>query len=263
MWRPAVALACVLLLGACAGDDDTPPAMTDAKALADAVRTGTIAGRSAKFGTDVNAGAVKSKGQGQARFAEDGTALAMTTDVLGDPLELRLTQGKLFAKVPEGSRGDESGKPWIAVSPDGTDQFSQVLGGSLGQLAGQNDPLRTVGQLRAAGAITTAERVELDGTSVEHYWLKLDLEKLGGQLPAGLSAEAVAQLRGKAGAFGMELWVDDANRPRQIVLDLSPILTAAGAPDGASARITTRYTDWGSAVDVEPPPVEQVATTPG
>ncbi|MFD9895350.1 hypothetical protein ACFWY9_38920 [Amycolatopsis sp. NPDC059027] len=261
MWKPAAALVCVLLLGACGGDD-TPPAMTDAKALADAARTGTIAGRSAKFGTDVNAGTVKSKGQGQALFAEGGTTLSMTTDVLGDPLELRLVQQKLFVKVPEGSRGDEDDKPWITVSPDGTDQFSQVLGGSLGQLAEQNDPLRTIGQIRSAGAITMAERGDLDGMSVEHYWLKLDLEKLGGQLPAGLSAEAVSQLRGKAGSFGMELWIDDANRPRQIVVDLSPILTAAGAPDGASARITTRYTDWGTAVDVQAPPAEQVGTTP-
>jgi hypothetical protein len=72
---------------------------------------------------------------------------------------------------------------------------------------------------------------------------------LGTDLPAGLSADSAGRLGGK---FPVQLWLDDAHRPLQIVLDLTPIL------QGAEARITTRYTDWGAPADVQPPPPGEV-----
>jgi hypothetical protein len=174
----------------------------------------------------------------------------MTTDFIGEPMELRLVAGKLYAKVPEGSRDEVgSGTPWVAVAADGTDPFSQVLGGSLAQLAAQNDPAHTLGEIRTAGSIVSAERTQLGGVAAEHYRVELDLSRLGADLPAGLPADAAGQLGGK---FPVELWLDDAHRPLQIVLDLSPIL------QGGEARITTRYSDWGVPVDVQPPPPGEV-----
>jgi hypothetical protein len=238
-----------LFAGACT-TPSPPPAFGDARALADAATAATTSGGSAKFGTDVAVGSVRSKGQGQARFGAGGTSQVLTTDFLGEPMELRLVAGKLYAKVPEGSRDEVgTGKPWVVVAPDGADPFSQVLGGSLTQLAAQNDPAHTLGEIRAAGTIVAAERTELDGVPAEHYRVDLDLARLGTDLPAGLSADSAGQLGGK---FPVQLWLDDAHRPLQIVLDLSPIL------QGAEARITTRYRDWGVPVDVQPPPPGEV-----
>lgn len=258
MRKAAVVLLLALLAGACDSSASPPPAFTDARALADAASAATTSGGSAKFGTDVAVGSVRSKGQGQARFGAGGTSQVMTTDFIGEPMELRLVAGKLYVKVPEGSRDQVgAGKPWVEVAPDGTDPFSQVLGGSLGQLAAQNDPAHTLGEVRAAGTIVSAERTDLGGVAAEHYRVDLDLAKLGTDLPAGLSTDAVGQLGGK---FPVELWLDDAHRPLQIVLDLSPILKGA---DGASAKITTRYTEWGGPVDVQAPPPDQVGTLTG
>ena len=263
MHRAAVVLLVALLTGACESDSP-PPSFGDARALADAATTATIAGGSAKFTTDVSAGTVRSKSQGQARFSTAGTSLSMTTDFAGEPLELRLAGKSLYAKVPEGSQGEiGAGKPWVEVSASGTDPFSEVLGGSLSQLATQNDPARTFAEIRTAGTFASAERTSLDGIATEHYRVEIDLTKLGSDLPAGLSSDTVAQLRGKVGGFPVELWLDDAHRPRQIVLDLSPILTASGAPDGASAKITARYTAWGDPVDVQAPPPDQVGRVTG
>ncbi len=262
MRRAVVVLLLAVLVSACDSEPAPPPAFADARALADAAAAGTIAAGSAKFNTDVSAGTVKSKGQGQARFVAAGTSLAMTTDFVGEPLDLRLVDKTLYAKVPEGSQlGD--GKPWVKVSPDGSDPFSQVLGGSLAQLAQQNDPARTLDEIRSAGTIAASERTTFDGVGAEHYRVDIDLAKLGTALPAGLSAEAVAQLHGKVGGFPVELWLDDTRRPLQIVVDLSPILTASGAPDGASARITAHYTEWGAAVDVQAPAADQVGQLTG
>lgn len=256
MRKAVVVLLLALLAGACDSSASPPPAFTDARALADAATAATTSGGSAKFATDVAVGSVRSKGQGQARFGAGGTSQVMTTDFIGEPMELRLVAGKLYAKVPEGSRDQVgAGKPWVEVAPDGTDPFSQVLGGSLGQLAAQNDPAHTLGEVRTAGTIVSAERTDLGGVAAEHYRVDLDLAKLGADdLPAGLSTDEVGQLGGK---FPVELWLDDAHRPLQIVLDLSPILTGSGA------KITTRYTEWGGQVDVQAPPPDQVGKLTG
>jgi hypothetical protein len=247
MRKAAVVLLLVLLAG-CSGSPP-PPAFTDARALADAATSATTSGGSAKFSTDVAVGQVRSRGQGQARFGAGGTSQVMTTDFIGEPMELRLVAGKLYAKVPEGSRDEVgAGKPWVAVAADGTDPFSQVLGGSLAQLAAQNDPAHTLGEIRTAGSIISSERTDLSGVAAEHYRVELDLSRLGADLPAGLPADSA----GRLGKFPVEVWLDDSHRPLQVVLDLSPIL------QGGEARITTRYTEWGVPVDVQPPPAGEV-----
>ncbi|MBE1501120.1 hypothetical protein H4696_008220 [Amycolatopsis lexingtonensis] len=247
MRKAAVVLLFVLLTG-CSGPP-SPPAFTDARALADAATAAATGSGSAKFATDVAVGEVRSKGNGQARFGAGGTSQVMTTDFIGEPMELRLVAGKLYAKVPEGSRDEVgTGKPWVLVTADGGDPFSQVLGGSLTQLAAQNDPAHTLGEIRTAGTIVSSERAQLDGVAAEHYRVELDLARLGTDLPAGLPPESA----GRLGKFPVELWLDDAHRPLRIVLDLTPIL------QGSEARITTRYSDWGGPVDVQPPPPGEV-----
>ncbi len=260
--RRTASLAVVLVLGALLGScDGDSVSFADARSVADGTMA-AIEGKSAKFTTDVTAGAMRSKSEGQARFAGVGTALVMTTDFVGEPLELRLIDKIVFAKVPESSREEvPDGKPWVKVSPDGADPFSQVLGGSLDQLAKQNDPGRALDQVRRAGTLTGSERTELDGVAAEHYRLDIDMGKLGADLPAGLSAEAVGELQGKV-KLPMELWLDDTHRPLQVMLDLAPVLAASGVPDSARARITTRYTEWGIQVDIQAPPPDQIGEIP-
>ncbi|RJQ83135.1 hypothetical protein [Amycolatopsis panacis] len=263
MRRTAVAGAVVVLAAALAGcSDDEPQRFADARTLADAATAATLAGRSAEFTTDVAAGTFVSHGTGQARFDPSGTALKMTTDYVGEPLELRLVNRALYAKVPAGARDQVTGgKPWVQVSPDGNDPLSQVLGGSLTQLAEQNDPGRTLAQVRTAGTLTTSEQARLGDAPVEHYRLTVDLAKLGSELPAGLPADAMAQLGGHGATVPLDLWLDPQHRPVQLVLDLSPVLQATG--ETGDARITARYSGWGSPVTVDPPPAAEVGTLAG
>ncbi|MFE6614829.1 hypothetical protein [Amycolatopsis sp. NPDC057786] len=254
-----VVLVVGALLGAC---DRGAVSFADARALADGA-TSAMDGKAANFVTEVTASTMRSKSQGQARVAGTGTALAMTTDFLGEPLELRLVDKIVFAKVPEAARADiPGGKPWVKVSPDGADPFSQVAGGSIDQLAKQNDPGRALDRVRKAGTLTESGHAELDGTPTEHYRLDVDLAALGGDLPAGLSAEAVGELRGKLGKIPMEVWLDDTHRPVRIVLDLAPVLAASGVPDSATARIVTRYSEWGMQADIQAPPPEEIGEIP-
>lgn len=254
-----VVLVLGALLGAC---DGGAVAFADARALADGA-TSAMDGKAAKFVTEVTAGTMRSKSQGQARVAGTAAALAMTTDFLGEPLELRLVDKIVFAKVPEAAREDvPGGKPWVKVSPKARTRFRRSPHGSLDQLAKQNDPVRALDQARKAGTLVESGHAELDGVSTEHYRLDVDLTALGGDLPGGLSAEAVGELRGKVGKIPMEIWLDDAHLPSRIELDLAPVLAASGAPDSAMARIVTRYSEWGTQADIQAPPPEEIGEIP-
>jgi hypothetical protein len=268
--RARTGLGVSLLVGvftvtACGGDP-TPqtPAFGNAQQLVQAVSTATARSGSVRFTTDMFVGGVQTKGQGQAR-ATGATALTMTMDFFGDPMEMRLVGQDLFAKVPDAARADVgTDKPWVRINPDGTDPFSQVLGGSLTQVVAQNDSARTIEQIRRAGTLVKSEHTQLAGRSATHYWIDVELAKLGGELPAGVDAAVVKQLQGKVSKLDLELWLDDGARPEQVLIDLSPMLAAAGAPAGSGAKITTDYSAWGAPVDVEAPPPDQVGsiTTP-
>ncbi len=255
--------AVVLVLGALLGGCDSETvSFADARALADGVMT-VVDGKAANFATEVTAGRMRSNSQGRAKVARAGTALVMNTDFVGEPMEVRLVDKVVFAKVPDSSGADvPDGKPWVKVSPDGTDPFSQVVGRSIDQLAKQGDPGRSLDQIRRAGTLTGSGHADLDGVPAELYRLDIDMAALGGDLPAGVSSEEVGELDGKLEKLPMEIWLDDAHRPLRIVLDLTPILTASGVPDSAKARTDTRYREWGTAADIQAPPADQIGEIP-
>jgi hypothetical protein len=256
--KAALLVALIALLGACTSEPK-PTLFGDTQQLTQAVSAAR--GTAARFTTDISVGSVQTKGQGQARFGGASTALSMTMDFFGEPMEVRRVDKILYVKVPESARGDGE-KPWVRVPDDGTDPFSQAAGGSLDQLAQQNDPNRTIDQIKKAGTIVRGEQTRLDGAPVSHYWIDVELAKLADELPAGLSAEAVRQVRGKADKFPLELWLNDHQLPVQVTMDLSPMLKAAGAPATSAAKTTTRYTDWNSPADIQPPPPDQLGPLP-
>ncbi|WP_370944426.1 hypothetical protein AB5J62_35780 [Amycolatopsis sp. cg5] len=253
--RRTALLAMAFLLVACTGEPERPPLFGDAQQLTQAVSTALAQGKTAKFDTDLAIGGVRTTGRGQARFDAAGTALTMSMDLSGEPMELRLVDKLLYVKVP----GADTAKPWAKLSADGQDPFSQAMGASLDQVAKQSDPARTVEQLRRAGTLVRGEH----GDGVDHYWFDVDLARLGPDLPAGLSPEAVKEIQGKADRFPAELWVDAQRRPVQVSMDLAALLKAAGAPEGSPAKITAKYSDWGAAADVQAPPADQVGELPG
>jgi hypothetical protein len=256
-------LAVVLLMSTLAACDTTPgpAAFRDSGQFAKAVSGAMSGSKSTRFGSDITAGGVQTKGQGQARLDNGGTALALAFDFFGEPLNLRLLGQALYAQVPEAAREDVgSDKPWVKVPPGGNDPFSLVLGGSLVQLAEQNDPVQTLDQITRAGKLVKSEQTQLDGKPATHYWFDIELAKLGDELPAGVTPDVVKQLQGKVGTYDLEVWLDAHQLPTETLTDLTPMLKAAGAPDGSGAKITTTYTGWGTPVDVQAPPPGQVGT---
>jgi hypothetical protein len=254
--KAALLVSLIVLLSACDSDSGL---FGDTQQLTRAVSAAQ--GKAAKFTTDIAVGTVRTKGQGEARFDGVSTALSMTVDFFGEPMEIRRVAGILYVKVPESALGEDE-KPWVRLAGDGTDPFSEATGGSLDQLAQQNDPIRTLDQIKKAGTLVRGEHTQLDGAPVSHYWFDIELAKLTDELPAGLTPEAVQQVRGKADKFPLELWLNDKQLPVQVTLNLSPMLQAAGAPTNSAATTTTRYSAWNAPTDIQPPPPDQLGPLP-
>jgi hypothetical protein len=248
--------ALLLLSGACSTEN---PAHPDTAQLTQAVSSAVTSAKTAKFTTEISVGSVQTKIQGVLRL-DNAVAIAASMDFYGDTLEIRLVNNLLYVKAPDAVQDSE--KPWLQIARDGTDPFSQATGGNLDQLVGQNDPGRILAQIRAAGGITDSGKTTLDNGETDHYSLDMDLAKLGGDLPAGLSSDAVKQVGGKDVKFPLEMWVDARQLPVQTTLDLTPVLKAAGADANSTAKITTRYTDWGAPAEIQPPPVEEMGELP-
>jgi hypothetical protein len=245
----------LFVLTACS--DDGATVYPDVQQLTQAVSTAVAGAKTAAFTTEIAVGTVQTKGQGQVRL-DASTALVTTMDFYGDPLEIRLVDGQLYVKVPESAQ--EGDKPWVRIPRDGTDPFSQAAGGSIDQLAQQNDPARTLEQIKTAGTITSSDTVTLNDAPTTHYVVNIELAKLHENLPAGLSTEAVTQIEGKA--FPLELWLNAEQLPVQVTFDLTPILIAAGAPTNSGAKITTVYQDWKAPAPIEAPPSDQTGDLP-
>ncbi|HEV7974269.1 hypothetical protein [Amycolatopsis sp.] len=255
--RLALLVVALFVLTACSDDGTT--VYPDVQQLTQAVDKAVAGAKTAGFTTEIAVGTVQTKGQGQLRL-DASTALVTTMDFYGDPLEIRLVDGQLYVKVPESAQ--EGDKPWVRIPRDGTDPFSQAAGGSIDQLAQQNDPARTLEQIKTAGTIVSSGAVTLNDAPTTHYVVNIDLVKLHENLPAGLSPAALTQTDGKATGFPLELWLNAEQLPVQVTFDLTPILIAAGAPPNSAAKITTAYKDWKAPTVVEPPPADQVGDLP-
>jgi len=113
-----------------------------------------------------------------------------------------------------------------------------------------------------AGKITNSEQVPLDGQPTSHYTIDLDFAKMldeaTGQIPGAAGDEVKNKLQGKDLHVPAELWLNSDQLPVQMVMDMSKVMSAAGAPATGEAKTTVKYTDWGSAVDIHEPPADQV-----
>jgi hypothetical protein len=180
--------------------------------------------------------------------------------------------------------GIRSDKPWIKVDAAGggggldLTRFAQEGPGQGLQLINQLGDASVVGQEQLRGAATT------------HYHGSLDLGKamsaLGGGGGGGLLGSGGQALPGLSGAsVPVDAWVDGGGRVRKLEtrFDLIPFLRAlfaafgsgiggqsqpngAGStlPANAKAEISLSFElyDFGAAVDVAPPPADQVGPAP-
>jgi hypothetical protein len=258
----ASGVALVLALSGCgartiAGTPSADPMLFgNAQELVRAASAKTGQAKSAKFSVESSLAGQQVTGQGMGRFDGDNTAMQMTMNVGTVNEELRYVDKTLYIQLPEQVRAQMTrGKPWGKVPADS--DLGKMMGASQAQ---QNDPSKILDQIQAAGTITRNEQTTLDRQQVTHYWINVDLAKAAGKLAAsGISTGQLDQIKNKLPTIPLELWLNGDLLPVQFTENLSGMLTAAGAPASAqNVKMTMRYSGWGTAVDVQAPPADQV-----
>jgi hypothetical protein len=231
----------------------------NAQELVRAASTKTGQEKTAKFTLTESVGQQQITGHGEGRYDGPNTALDMNMAVLGQDMEVRFVDKTVYIKLPAAATAQLSGgKPWGRVAAG--NPMAQALGATT-QQAQQNDPSKILDQIQQAGTITRSEQTTLDGQPTSHYWVDIDFAKAAASFGAnaGLPADQLQKLAGQIKTIPVQLWLNSDSLPVQITEDLTAISQAAGAPASAQpVNLTLRYSDWGTPVDVQAPPADQV-----
>ncbi|MGC7097194.1 hypothetical protein ACPZ19_21180 [Amycolatopsis lurida] len=235
----------------------TSSLFNDAQELVRAASSKADQAKSAKFTIDMDMLGQKITGSGQGSFEGANSKMTMSMQMMGMSIEMRMVDGVVYMKLPEGQA--PSGKPWVKL--DGAD--SAELGQAMNQ-AEQSDPRKILEMVQKAGKITKSESATLDGQEVSHYFVDLDLKKAGGL--GGASEKDLAQLPDGI-VVPMELWLNAEQLPVQVSMDMGAMMQKVAEQSGqkmpgGNAKMTMKYSDWGSPVEVEAPPADQVGTMP-
>lgn len=212
-------------------------------------------------------------GTGKEDFA--GHRFEMTlNEPNGQALQIIETADVLYEKVPPAAESKVPGqKPWVSVTLHKVEH-----GGSSGvtaQLAsanstGPSQALRELSEATSHGSKVGSKK--FDGQTATQYRVEVNLAKLAKKEPGNSQA-----IRSEEKSLGkqdlpIDVWVGPHHRIRQIKVDLAIPRTrsstaagsrAKGSMDGTrsvgTAQLTLTFTNFGTPVQISPPPPSQVA----
>lgn len=194
--------------------------------------------------TGVSADGGVDMGSNRARMTFRSTVLPGPIEVLVDDTTVYVS-----ATLPA-LQAQAAGKPWVAV--DSSDSVP-VFGNEL--LGGGSDPLQSLRLLQDKGIVRSVREngtQDVRGVRTTRHVADVDAAEMTASV-ASPEAEAVADLMRDADAE-LEVWLDQDDVLRRSVFRIS--VQAMG--QSISGTVTTELFDFGVAVDVAPPPADQV-----
>jgi len=135
------------------------------------------------------------------------------------------------------------GKPWLKLD---VGAVAKATGASQGNPADMLQALKGVGGSRKLGA------ENVGGTATTHYRATIDPQKALARIPDAQSSGLLKQMLSSAhlGSIPIDVWVDRGGRVRRESIKF--------AAAGTSMDMTVNFTRYGAAVDIAPPPADQV-----
>lgn len=167
-------------------------------------------------------------------------------------METLVLEDAVYQRYPPELRQLTGAKTWLKLAVGDLPRLASVNAASASS-AESSDPTRALAMLRGASDdVREVGKETLRGVTVTHYRLTVDLQKAVDQAPADQQA-SIRSFMSRAGLreSEIEVWVDDDDRLRKLV-QYSP------AGEGARLKVTTELYDFGTAVDVEAPPADEV-----
>ncbi|WP_374454712.1 hypothetical protein [Nocardioides sp.] len=177
--------------------------------------------------------------EGEARFGDDGVEMkAASTGA--QPMELIMVGQAMYLKSPDLGTGDK----WLKI--DLSDPNS--LFGMIGKAT---DPEVMFKAMEAPKKIELLGTEEVDGVETNHYRVTMDPSQYldAMEFPASMADMLPEELV-------TEMWVDGDNLPRKFSQSLDVPSVAGGKPTSTTSEGT--YSDFGTDVDIEAPPADQV-----
>jgi hypothetical protein len=260
MRRALLLLPLALLLVACGGGAS---GTRDPVAAAADATTKTGSQKIALTGTIQAAGQTVSL-RGSGAFDSDAKRgqIGLDLQVPGSAQTIHIDEivdGSVFYVKPPPSASDSlpPGKQWLKVDLQSAGKQLGVNVQQLSQL-NQGDPSQLLQYLRASsGKVKKVGEESVRGTDTTHYRATIDLRKVPNQVPREQRAEVrhaidrLIQLTGTR-TYPMDVWVDGDDLVRRIrfAFDLKQLQSRLD--------MTLDLYDFGTDVDAEPPPADQV-----
>jgi hypothetical protein len=282
--RVAMVVASALVLASCgsaggSSDSVTKSTVPVSRKIVLTSITTTAAAKTARIDlqmkmTGGSKGSFDVTGEGVADFGSGDSDVTMQFDgpigtVTGDGFEIRSVDGTVYMRVPSTLHAPlTEDKPWIAVdAPSGSNAFSSPFA-----LGSQSDPTKALAYLeKVSSDVREVGSESIRGVDTTHYTATVDLGKALEQnkdVPSGLR-DSVKELAGLFGNIPADVWIDGDGRLRRLSLqlDLSEMFRGFG-PSGSTGADHVVITetldlyDFGTPVNVEAPPADQVTRMP-
>lgn len=154
-----------------------------------------------------------------------------------------------------------AGKTWIKGSARDLSSADDGRLSQFGSFAG-TDPRDVFGFLKAvSGSIDAVGSEEIRGVETSHYRATVDTAKLERLIPAGQqqSLGGLWQTAEQAGLTGLplDIWIDAEQRVRKLSVDIDA--RQPGSDQPLEASLVVELFDYGTPLDLELPPADQVA----
>ena len=177
-------------------------------------------------------------------------------------MEVRYVGSTMYQKMPEAfTAGMPSGKAWIEV--DYEKMMQEEYGASLSgmQEGAQGAPSDQLSYLRGVSdSVEELGTEEVRGAPTTRYRAEIDLDKAAPQEPEARRTYEKMTEGLRAEEIPTEVWIDEEGRVRRYEMTM-PVPLPEGTPptgqDDPTMTTTAEYYDFGTPIDVEPPPEDQ------
>lgn len=176
---------------------------------------------------------------GQARFSDAGVEMKASSTG-AQPMELILLGKAMYLKSPDLGTADK----WLKI--DLSDPNSM-----FGMIGKATDPEVMFKAMESPKKLELLGSEDVDGVTTNHYRITLDPTQY---LKAMEFPAAMADMLPKE--LVTEMWVDADNLPRKFTQSLDVPSVSGGA--GTSSTTEGTYSDFGTDVQIEAPPADQV-----
>lgn len=152
-----------------------------------------------------------------------------------------------YMRLPVLSKVIPGGKPWIKIDLSQLAKLKGVNFSQLLQTAGQQDPTQALQVLQSIGDVKEVGSEQVDGVDTTHYTGTIDPQKVA----AKYAGNSIGTMLKQAGTkpIPIDVWVDGDGYVRKFVESMNVSTVAV--------KIEATMSDFGSKVDVTPPPADQ------